>query len=34
MKIRMLVDIAGTRNGIEWPPRGEVIDIPDLEAAD
>ena len=34
MKIRMLVDIAGTRNGVDWPPRGETIDIPDLEAAD
>jgi hypothetical protein len=34
MKIRMLVDIAGTRNGVEWPPRGESIDLPEQEALD
>jgi hypothetical protein len=33
VKIRMRVDISGTRNGVEWPPRGSVIDLPDEEAA-
>jgi hypothetical protein len=34
MKIRMLVDIAGTRDGVEWPPRGGIIDLPEQEARD
>jgi hypothetical protein len=33
MKVRMTVDISGTRNGQEWPPRGEVVDLPDDEGA-
>jgi hypothetical protein len=32
MKIRMKVDISGTRNGEPWPARGEVIDLPTDEA--
>lgn len=34
MKVRMLVDISGTRDGQEWPRRGGVINVPDLEAQD
>ncbi len=33
MRVRMKVDISGTRQGQEWPPRGSVIDLPDDEAA-
>lgn len=29
----MRVDVSGSRNGAEWPPRGSVIDLPDDEAA-
>lgn len=28
----MLVDISGTRDGVEWPRRGEVVDVPAGEA--
>ena len=34
MKVRMIVEISGTRDGEEWPRRGGVIDLPDAEAAD
>jgi hypothetical protein len=34
MLIRLKVDVSGTRNGLEWPPRGSVIDLPDAEAAE
>lgn len=34
MKVRMLVDISGTRDGQEWPGRGGTIDVPDYEAQD
>jgi len=34
MKIRMKVDVSGARNGRAWPARGEVIELPDGEAAD
>lgn len=33
MKVRMKVEVSGTRNGQPWPPRGSVIDMPDVEAA-
>lgn len=33
MKIRMKVEVSGTRDGEPWPPRGSVIDMPDAEAA-
>lgn len=32
-RIRMLVQITGLRNGHDWPGIGEVIDMPDDEAA-
>jgi hypothetical protein len=33
MQVRMKVDVSGTRDGAEWPPRGSVVDLPDDEAA-
>lgn len=33
MKIRMLVEMSGARNGQPWPRRGEVADLPTAEAA-
>ncbi|MBO0917534.1 hypothetical protein [Streptomyces laculatispora] len=32
MKVRMKVQMSGTRNGEEWPARGEVADLPTGEA--
>lgn len=32
MRIRMKVEMSGTRNGHPWPARGEVVDIPTGEA--
>jgi hypothetical protein len=34
MRVRMKVDITGTRNGEPWPAREETIDLPDEEARD
>lgn len=33
MKIRMKIDVSGSRNGVPWPPRGGVLDLPDAEGA-
>ena len=33
MKIKMLEQITGTRDGVRWPAVGEEIDLPDHEAA-
>lgn len=33
MRIRMTVDMSGTRNGQPWPRRGEIADLPTTEAA-
>jgi hypothetical protein len=33
MRIRMRVDISGTRNGVDWPRRGEVVEVDDAEGA-
>lgn len=33
MRVKMLVELSGTRNGQPWPPRGQVVDLPDDEAA-
>lgn len=33
MRIRLLGDISGTRDGVNWPPRGSEMDLPDDEAA-
>lgn len=32
MKIRLKVQISGTRNGQDWPRIGGVVDLPDEEA--
>ncbi len=32
MKVTMQQKISGTRDGEEWPERGEEIDLPDDEA--
>lgn len=29
-----LVQISGTRNGVDWPRPGELIELPEAEAAD
>lgn len=33
MKIRMKVQMSGTRNGQRWPKRGEIAELPTAEAA-
>lgn len=32
MKVRMRIHMSGTRDGIDWPPPGSVIELPDDEA--
>lgn len=32
MRVRLLVEVSGTRNGQQWPPMGNEIDLPDDEA--
>lgn len=34
MKVRLKIDVSGTRNGAPWPARGEIVELPDQEAAD
>lgn len=34
MKVRLIVSLTGTRDGVDWPPIGEAFDLPDGEAAD
>ena len=31
-KVRMIAKISGTRNGIDWPEKGEIIELPTDEA--
>lgn len=33
MRIRMTVEMSGTRNGVPWPKRGDVAELPTAEAA-
>lgn len=33
MRVRMTATISGTRNGRDWPRRGQEIDLPEAEAA-
>lgn len=33
MKVRMKVDVSGSRNGRPWPGRGSTLDLPDDEGA-
>lgn len=32
MKITLIHNISGTRNGVPWPERGGSVDLPDDEA--
>ncbi|KJS60660.1 hypothetical protein [Streptomyces rubellomurinus] len=32
MRVRMLVQMSGTRDGQDWPPPGAVLDLPEAEA--
>jgi hypothetical protein len=32
MRVKMKVDMSGTRDGVPWPPRGTPIDLPEAEA--
>ncbi len=32
MKIKMRMQITGTRNGVAWPPIGGIVDLPESEA--
>jgi hypothetical protein len=32
MKVRMLVELQGLRNGEDWPAVGETVDLPKGEA--
>lgn len=34
MKVRMKINISGTRDGQDWPSIGECIVVPDAEGAD
>lgn len=34
MRVRLLVSLSGTRNGVEWPTKGNTIDLPEQEARD
>lgn len=32
MKVEVIVQVSGTRDGVEWPSKGTVIDVDDEEA--
>jgi len=34
VKVKMLFQISGTRNGADWPAPGETVDLPEAEAAE
>lgn len=34
MRVRMLTNITGSRNGEEWPRPGGTLDVPDHEGVD
>jgi nucleotide-binding universal stress UspA family protein len=33
VRVRMKVEVSGTRNGEKWPPRGSVVELDDTEGA-
>lgn len=33
MRVKMIVELSGSRDGKPWPRRGEIADLPDEEAA-
>lgn len=34
MRVRMKIDVSGSRDGQPWPKRGETLDVSDSEGAD
>lgn len=34
MRVRMKIDVSGSRDGQSWPKRGEAFDVSDVEGAD
>ena len=34
MKVRLRVNLTGTRNGEAWPPKGAEMELPEAEAQD
>ncbi len=34
MRVKMLHEISGTRDGVDWPPIGGEVDLPDEEGAE
>jgi len=34
MRVRMLVEVSGTRDGERWPTKGGLLDVPASEASD
>lgn len=33
MKVRLLVQVSGSKNGKDWPPVGDVVEVSDEEGA-
>lgn len=33
MRVRMRVEVSGTRNGEPWPAKGDIVELPKEEAA-
>jgi len=34
MRVKMKYQVSGTRDGVDWPPIGDELDVPDLEGAE
>ena len=34
MRVKMTATVTGTRDGVDWPERGEELDVSDEEAKD
>jgi hypothetical protein len=34
VRVRLLASISGSRNGVDWPPPGVIVDLPDVEGAE
>lgn len=34
MKVKLAMSLSGSRDGVPWPERGSVVDLPDGEARD
>jgi hypothetical protein len=34
MKVKMKVGVSGTHDGVDWPPKGGVAEVSDVEGAD